>query len=1642
MEKRDITILMIDDNFDNLIILQALIIGEFPQARIILAKSGKEGIAFAYATKPDVILLDIVMPELDGFDVCKKIKSDEKLCDIPVIFITAIMDNPKSRLKGFEVGGEAFLAKPFDKDELISSIHKLVIRKYSNEKPKNNSEKLSNTITEQKLQIAETYSATLNLLEDLKAENEARKQSEEALHASEALYRSILEASPDNITVTDLTGKILMISPKGLNLVGYKFENEIIGRYLGDFLAPEDVNRGIKNIEGMFSGVFNGPEEYKILNANGEKIDVEINAEFVKNIEGNPTKIVFAIRDIRERKLSLEALQNSEIRYRTLVENSPTGIAVHQNGKFVYVNSAGMKIFGTSKQEDLVGRPVLSIVHSDSMEAVIKRVSLVVAGNKLPPLEEKLIRIDGSVFYAEVTAISTTFNGLPAGQVIVTDITDRKKAQVALEESEKKYRFITEKISDVVWLMDLTGKSLFVSQSIETFTGFTVEEYLNQSFSERYTEESAEIAFTEFKKELDSYNNQTIKPPKKESRLTLNYRCKNGEIKTGEILITPYLDAENNLIGLHGVTRDITKRTIAEMALKESEEKYFNLYTLLRLMSDTMPDMLWAKDLDGKFLFANKAMCDNLLCASDTNEPIGNTDVYFAQKERSKHPENSEWHTFGELCSNTDTITLNEMQKMQFDEVGNVRGEFLFLDVHKAPLFNERNELIGIVGSGRDITQQKKSEEKLRESEEKFRLLANLLPQIVFETDSNGNLSYVNKQAYKICGYAEDEILIGSNTINLYVPEDRERAIENVKRKLSGEDFTDSEYTMIRKDGTTFPVLVYSNPVYKDGKPAGLRGIIVDISDRKLIEDKLNHVARMYALLGEINQAVTKIHERDTLLKRICEIAIESGKFRMAWVGSVDEGKKRVIPKTFAGFEDGYLENIEIPTDMNSPIKGPSAVAITTKEVAYCNDISTDPLMLPWRDEALKRGYNSIASVPINCANKVYGMFTFYASEINFFTEEEIYLLNKIGDDISYALDAIEAEKERDVARQLLLASEEKYRELMENSPEGITIYVDGKVAYINKEALRLMNGSDKSEMLGKTIVDFIHPENREAVLERMKLVAMAPINAVLPSVEEKYVRLDGTEVDVEIKVMPIIFEGNHAFQLSGHDITDRKKAEIALAQSRTELKTIYDNAPVIMCVVDEQRQIKFANNAFEQLTGFSDENTKNGILGGVIKCIHSFDNPQGCGFGSNCGACNLRQALDETHRTGNGFTNIEYNTTLKIGNGKRDIYLLGSTALIDTKDSKNILLCLHDITDRKKAEEALQNSEVLLRTFIDNSPFEIWARDTENVGILENKKLVDHYGSIIGIKAEEDERIDKKMQNYWIKSNKKAFSGEIVDEEFEFDLKGSKRNFQQIIFPIINKEKTLGIAGFNIDITERKAVENALKESQEQLKKFAAHLQNIREDERSLLARDIHDDLGQILIAMKIDLGLLRNNVIKALKPKDAEKMTLKFLDLQKLVDNTLQSARRIMTDLRPEVLDLLGFIDTVNQHINSFGNRNKIECNFTSNINGLELTSQQSVALFRIVQETLNNTAKHANATKVDIDLNQTKDNLILEIADNGIGFNVNDKKKMDSYGLLGMKERVFLLGGELQISSTKNVGTTIKVVLNNKDLIITNI
>ena len=225
MENKSIKILCIDDNQDNLITLNALISEAFNNLQILTATSGVKGLELAAKEFPDVILLDIVMPDIDGFEVCEQLKGDVRLKDIPVIFVTALKDNKESRIRALEVGAEAFLAKPIDEIELKAQIRAMVKIKEANFDKHGREERLRLLVEEKTYELKAAHTAELNMLEDLKLENEQRKSSEEKLKQSEKDYRNLFENhSAVKLIVDPETGKIHDANYAAVAFYGWSIE--------------------------------------------------------------------------------------------------------------------------------------------------------------------------------------------------------------------------------------------------------------------------------------------------------------------------------------------------------------------------------------------------------------------------------------------------------------------------------------------------------------------------------------------------------------------------------------------------------------------------------------------------------------------------------------------------------------------------------------------------------------------------------------------------------------------------------------------------------------------------------------------------------------------------------------------------------------------------------------------------------------------------------------------------------------------------------------------------------------------------------------------------------------------------------------------------------------------------------------------------------------------------------------------------------------------------------------------------------------------------------------------------------------------------------------------------------------------------
>ncbi|HEY5589786.1 MAG TPA: ATP-binding protein, partial [Paludibacter sp.] len=349
-------------------------------------------------------------------------------------------------------------------------------------------------------------------------------------------------------------------------------------------------------------------------------------------------------------------------------------------------------------------------------------------------------------------------------------------------------------------------------------------------------------------------------------------------------------------------------------------------------------------------------------------------------------------------------------------------------------------------------------------------------------------------------------------------------------------------------------------------------------------------------------------------------------------------------------------------------------------------------------------------------------------------------------------------------------------------------------------------------------------------------------------------------------------------------------------------------------------------------------------------------------------------------------------------------------------------------------ANQTILQSEENFRHSISESSLGIRIISIERETIYVNKAFLDiyEYNSLEEFKS--TPAINRYTPESYAQHQERKEKRKNGHDIFDYELSIVRKNAEVRYVKVWRKEVLWNgvkhYQAFNLDITEQKQSEVALNNSQQELRKFATHIQNVREEEKLSLAREIHDDLGQILVALKMDLGMFKKKISRGNENINSEEILSKFDDFSNLVDNTIKSARRIMNGLRPELIELLGFEEACKSFLRDFDETHHIKSRFESAIMNLNISLEQSVALFRILQEALTNVAKHAKATLVTVQLSNPAGKLVMVIVDNGVGFDENNKGRQDSYGMIGMKERVFLLEGELNITSKVGKGTSVRV------------
>jgi len=327
-------------------------------------------------------------------------------------------------------------------------------------------------------------------------------------------------------------------------------------------------------------------------------------------------------------------------------------------------------------------------------------------------------------------------------------------------------------------------------------------------------------------------------------------------------------------------------------------------------------------------------------------------------------------------------------------------------------------------------------EDALGESELKFHTLWDAIPTpVVIARASDGLILYANKHLSLMFGLAI-ESMIGSKAVGFYYnPAERQPVLNLLKENGYLRNY---ELQAKKVDGTPFWISISVEPLNFKGESA-VFAAFYDITERKQAELELQKAHRALKTLSECNQIMIHAQEEADLLDSICQVIINVGGYRLAWVGFAEQNAaKQVRPVAQAGYEEGYLELLNITWADTPQGRGPTGKAIRTGEPSIAKNMLSDPDFAPWRDQALKRGYASSIALPLNIEGQAFGAINIYAQESDAFDAEEVSLLTKLADNLAYGIISLRSRREYERAELALRESEERYRRIIDTASEGI----------------------------------------------------------------------------------------------------------------------------------------------------------------------------------------------------------------------------------------------------------------------------------------------------------------------------------------------------------------------------------------------------------------------------------------------------------------------------------------------------------------------------------------------------------------------------------------------------------------------------
>ncbi len=950
-----------------------------------------------------------------------------------------------------------------------------------------------------------------------------------------------------------------------------------------------------------------------------------------------------------------------------------------------------------------------------------------------------------------------------------------------------------------------------------------------------------------------------------------------------------------------------------------------------------------------------------------------------------------------------------------------------WLSVNARPLRDDSGRLKGGVAVFRDITERKRTEEALRESQERYRLLITKANDVIYRTDPMGRFTFVNPVAMRIMKYTEQELL-GRRFLELIHPDHREAAErfygrQFVRRRPS----TYYEFPAMTKDGGE--IWIGQNvQILQDeqGTIVGFQAVARDITERRRAEDALlESEKRLRSIVQFTNDAIILMDTQGnvTFWNKGAERSFGYTADEM-----IGRPVARIVPERFREAHQRGVERVAAAGRLTMQ-------ASMFELVGLRKDGTEFPLEF----------------------------------SLSAWTTKSQLFITGITRDIT----------ERKRAEAALRESERRYRQLIESLPAAVyTCDAEGHITLFNQAAAALWG---RKPELGKDrwcgSLRIYGLDGTPMPLDQCPMAIAMRERRPIRDVEIVIERPDGTKRHVLPHPDPIVdASGNMIGSVNMLlDLTERKRMEEDRQKLARDRLLLLDSTGDGIYGVDLDGRCTFINKAGAEMLGYEPREVMGQDMHALIH--HSF--PDGAPY--PVPQCHIHVAFHS------GISCHIDNEVLWRKDGRSFPVHYSAYPIFEQGAVTGAVVSFIDITERRRLEDdrtrrtarlirqQLALTGLTRRRLSESSDLmsmlqhitKVAARtiDTERVGIwryLEDRSAIycidlyelsrarhtsqpaipvdpglPYFEALAAsqVIAATDAHTDTRTSAFSKTYLSAAGITSMMDVPFYLFGKLEGVICYEHTGPIrrwTEDEQMFAIALSNLialayEEQERLRSEGQLQQSQEQLRSLTGRLESIQEEERISIAREVHDELGQELTGVKLELAFLRDQ----LATRDPAVLT-RVESIAKHVDGTMQSVRKIATELRPVVLDQLGLIPAIEWQAGQFQAKTGIQCTLNIYLRTVDLPLDRSTAVFRIFQEILTNVARHAQASHVDISVQECRGHLLLQVTDDGRGITDSEMSGVKSLGLLGMRERALLFGGETQIERCPDNGTMVTVRL----------